>query len=109
MLNHSEYICECGTGVTIHQGDELQRLMGNVGAYILPGTPVVDDGIHDIINRRIKFADTRLPPLATAQIDETATCTGFIRFRFYENVAWAYVPMQDPIVVKMLVAYSDSD
>ena len=113
MFKNGSYIRDCVTGVVVHRGDELQRLTGNVSADILPRTPVVDDGIHDVINRGIKFAENRLPPLATIQINETARGTGFIciktRQPFYENVAWAYVPMQDPIEVEMLVAYGDSE
>jgi len=56
-------------------------MTSNVGAYILQGTPVVDDGIHDIINRGIKFADIRLSPLASVEIDETARGTGWVHPR----------------------------
>jgi hypothetical protein len=53
-----------------------------------------------------------VPPLATVQIDETARGSWLIRFRtrnpFNENISWADVSMQDPIGVKMLVAYENN-
>ena len=94
MLNHSRYVHKCGTGVTMHQWDKFQSFSGNIGGYILPGTPVIDEGIQDI-NRGIRFPVNQLPPLATVEVDETTRATGLISFGtrtpFYENVSWAHV------------------